>query len=196
MNAFAHFCRYAVGLDGPDTQVTDSELSVILKYSREAKVLVEIGCYEGATTAALAASAPAGQVYSIDPFFKGRLGICYGYWIVRMQLLRKGIHNVRLIRALSEEAVKKFAPAADFLFIDGDHSFQAIERDWSAWFPKVKSGGVIAMHDCRISKNSPIELGTMRFYRECLPRWNGLREVDGADSLAVFQKLQVNASVR
>lgn len=35
----------------------------------------------------------------------------------------------------------------DFIFIDGDHSYEACAADIAAWTPFVKPGGVIAFHD-------------------------------------------------
>jgi predicted O-methyltransferase YrrM len=35
----------------------------------------------------------------------------------------------------------------DFIFIDGDHSYDACRADIAAWTPFVKRGGVIAFHD-------------------------------------------------
>jgi predicted O-methyltransferase YrrM len=35
----------------------------------------------------------------------------------------------------------------DFIFIDGDHSYEACKADIAAWAPFVKRGGVIAFHD-------------------------------------------------
>jgi predicted O-methyltransferase YrrM len=37
--------------------------------------------------------------------------------------------------------------AIDFIFIDGDHSYEACKADIEAWTPFVKPGGVIAFHD-------------------------------------------------
>ena len=37
--------------------------------------------------------------------------------------------------------------AIDFIFIDGDHSYDACKADIVAWAPFVKRGGVIAFHD-------------------------------------------------
>lgn len=37
--------------------------------------------------------------------------------------------------------------AVDFVFVDGDHSYEACKADISAWTPLVKRGGVIAFHD-------------------------------------------------
>jgi hypothetical protein len=35
----------------------------------------------------------------------------------------------------------------DFVFIDADHSYEAVSRDIDAWKPKVKRGGILAGHD-------------------------------------------------
>ena len=37
--------------------------------------------------------------------------------------------------------------AIDFVFIDGDHSYDACKADIAAWAPFVRRGGVIAFHD-------------------------------------------------
>ncbi|MEY4939497.1 MAG: hypothetical protein RIQ93_1232 [Verrucomicrobiota bacterium] len=36
---------------------------------------------------------------------------------------------------------------ADFVFVDGDHSYAACQADISAWLPLLKRGGVLAFHD-------------------------------------------------
>jgi len=35
----------------------------------------------------------------------------------------------------------------DFVYIDGDHSYEFVSTDIKAWWPKVKSGGILAGHD-------------------------------------------------
>lgn len=35
----------------------------------------------------------------------------------------------------------------DFVFIDGDHSYEGVKRDVLAWLPKVKPGGWLMGHD-------------------------------------------------
>lgn len=35
----------------------------------------------------------------------------------------------------------------DFVFIDGDHSYNAVTQDIEHWLPKIKQNGIIAGHD-------------------------------------------------
>lgn len=35
----------------------------------------------------------------------------------------------------------------DFLFIDGDHTYESVREDWHNYSPMVREGGIIALHD-------------------------------------------------
>ena len=35
----------------------------------------------------------------------------------------------------------------DFVFIDGEHNYEAAKADIEAWWPKVRSGGLLISHD-------------------------------------------------
>lgn len=57
-------------------------------------------------------------------------------------------HLIHPHRMTSEEASKKFKDdSVDVIFIDGDHSYEGVKKDLECWFPKIKSGGVIAYDD-------------------------------------------------
>lgn len=47
----------------------------------------------------------------------------------------------------SEDAISKVTRPVSFVFIDGDHSYTAVKKDFELWFPKVAVGGVMAFHD-------------------------------------------------
>lgn len=37
--------------------------------------------------------------------------------------------------------------ALDYLFIDGDHTYEGAKRDFELYAPLVRQGGIIALHD-------------------------------------------------
>lgn len=54
----------------------------------------------------------------------------------------------RAKRMTSLEAAATYEDnSLDFVFIDADHSYEAVRADIIAWWPKVKPGGIISGHD-------------------------------------------------
>ena len=45
------------------------------------------------------------------------------------------------------EKVKEVSPIYDFLFIDGDHTYEGVKKDFEMYVPLVKEEGIILMHD-------------------------------------------------
>lgn len=53
-----------------------------------------------------------------------------------------------IMRMPSVEAAEEVADESlDFVFIDADHSYDAVSQDIKAWSPKVKLGGLVSGHD-------------------------------------------------
>lgn len=62
--------------------------------------------------------------------------------------LRKHSDRVLLLRELSVAASEEFDDESlDFVYLDGDHTAEAVRADLIAWWPKIKPGGVLAGHD-------------------------------------------------
>lgn len=56
--------------------------------------------------------------------------------------------KANIIRSTSVEAARSFEDGSlDFVFIDADHSYKAVKEDINAWYPKVRSGGILSGHD-------------------------------------------------
>ena len=54
----------------------------------------------------------------------------------------------RLLRMNFDQAAESFGDESiDLLHIDGEHTYEAVGRDFRRWWPKVKPGGVVIMHD-------------------------------------------------
>ena len=51
------------------------------------------------------------------------------------------------IQKRSEEVAKTWKDSIDILFIDGEHSAPSVKRDFDLFYPFVKQGGYVALHD-------------------------------------------------
>ena len=53
-----------------------------------------------------------------------------------------------MMRMTSDEAANHFTNRSlDFVYIDGDHSYQSVLNDLKLWWPKLKIGGILSGHD-------------------------------------------------
>jgi cephalosporin hydroxylase len=97
---------------------------------------------------------PDGTIVSVD-LPGGKFG--GGYSPLRTPIYRRFARSkqkLHLMRADSHQpgtldAVKKLFGGSeiDFLFIDGDHTYDGVKRDWEMYAPLVRRGGIIAFHD-------------------------------------------------
>lgn len=62
---------------------------------------------------------------------------------------------VKVVRAYSVAAASNFPDEYfDWIYLDGNHTYQAVSEDLNTWFPKIKKGGFICGHDYMI-RNVP-----------------------------------------
>jgi|TARA_X000000950_G_scaffold43097_1_gene48155 predicted O-methyltransferase YrrM len=47
----------------------------------------------------------------------------------------------------SISASKEISEALDFIFIDGSHTYESARNDYKYWKPKLRNGGILAIHD-------------------------------------------------
>ncbi len=83
----------------------------------------------------------------------------------KIKLIRKDSHSLE-----SLNSVKKILKEnnLDFLFIDGDHSYEGVKKDFELYAPLVKKNGLIAFHD--IVQGSPENVGGVPIF------WQQLKE--------------------
>lgn len=96
------------------------------------------------------------KVYAIDPYMPyddGPGGYVTQEVIDRVkQCMLNNIEphkdKVEFINKMSKDAVKDIPDdSLDYIFIDGDHSYEAVASDMEIYYSKVKSGGIFAGHD-------------------------------------------------
>jgi len=170
LKVLTHFALWAAGLAQAETQTTESERDALARAARGRLRLVEIGVWHGVTTKRLRAEMdPSGVLYAVDPFEPGRLGFSMQRVIAQREVSRVRSGKVRWIRSTSSVAAPEVLRegSVDFVFIDGDHSYEGLANDWTAWSTGVSPGGLIALHDSVSSPTRNIEeAGSVRFTRE------------------------------
>jgi hypothetical protein len=105
--SFLHLIRYLLGLDSAQSQTTVAEREALTRHGAGRRCVAEIGVFEGLTSGLLARAMSAGGIlYCIDPFFPGRLGICWGKIIARREIasVRPGPRIV-YVEKLSQEVL-------------------------------------------------------------------------------------------
>ena len=116
-------------------------------------VCVELGTFQGASAIPVARSIhrwggvlTCVDTWSADLFRAGATSP----WILvtcARNVVAAGVTNIRLMPTTTLEAARTWTEPIDYLYIDADHSYEAVLADLSAWVPHVRPGGVIAGDD-------------------------------------------------
>lgn len=190
-NALLHFIRFILNLDSAQTQTSDRERAVLKKYISTAKTIAEIGVFEGVNTGDFALYSPeAATVFAIDPFFKGSLRFNYGKYIALKDWRKKGIiSKIQIIEGFSWDVINQIPSYLDFIFIDGDHSFKGVCKDFEMYSKKLSPHGIIALHDARLFDNGWTESdwGPVRLVEEVIKPSGKWTIVDQVDSLVLIK---------
>jgi predicted O-methyltransferase YrrM len=146
-----------LGVIPPRSMHHPAEAALLGRLAGTARRAVEIGVYEGASGAVLArALPPGGELHLVDPFGlqssalrPGQRGTAWASRLVVARAARR--RNVRCVwhRTYSHDLGPRWSLPIDLLFIDGDHSEEAVRRDWDLFSPYVRPGGHVAFHDAR-----------------------------------------------
>jgi hypothetical protein len=142
----------------------------IIARARDGAVFVEVGAYLGRSSLYLAsrirASGKKIRVYAVDLWdgwlyddFSESSDVEYGkenwpelqdtFWHFIRNVRQAGVEDlIYPLKMPSEQAASLFEDGTlDFVFLDADHSYEAVRRDLEAWFPKVKRRGILGGHD-------------------------------------------------
>lgn len=200
MRPSAHFLLWLAGLARAQTQTTEAERKCLAKHAAGRRYLVEIGSWHGVTTRRLRESMPTeGLLYAIDPYPVGRLGLSLQQLIAHREVRRSDNGKVRWLRTTGVEAGRAHArmnlPLVDFIFIDGDHTYEGLRGDWETWSPLVAPEGIVALHDSRPTPNRRIEsAGSVVYTESVIVRDRSFEVVETVDSLTVLRRRGAAAS--
>lgn len=173
------YSRY-FGLIKPAQVRSEIEALLDLLSKEKPRVLMEIGTMNGGTLFLYARiAAEDAKLLSVDlPW--ARYG--YGYPKYKVPLYRTFVRpsqTLHLLRANSHEnptleKVKELldTQTIDFLFLDGDHTYQGIRQDFEMYSPLMTKGGIVGFHD--IAPHPPeTECDVFRFWNEIKLKYPG-----------------------
>lgn len=111
--------------------------------------VVEIGSYLGKSTAIIASSLPnhvefhAIDTWNNDAMTEGQKDT----WTTFIKNIDPWKHKVIAHKGTSHEISEYWYKPIDLLFIDADHSYEAVLSDLNDWYKYLRTGGVLLMHD-------------------------------------------------
>lgn len=194
MRVLTHFLLWNAGLARAETQTSESERACLARHAAGRRRLVEVGVWHGVTTCRLRRAMNAeGVLFGVDPYPPGRLGFSAQRAIARREVERSSGGEVRWLRLTGVEAARLLAeacePPLDFVFIDGDHSYEGLRGDWEAWSGLVAPGGVVALHDSCSSAEREIEdAGSVLYTRDVVRRDARYELAEVIDTLTVMRR--------
>lgn len=120
------------------------------------EVVVELGTHYGVSFFAFCQAVKDGQIaarlHAVDTWKGEEHSGLYGEEVI--ELVRRVIQShyadldIGLHRCLFDDALREFDDESiDLLHIDGFHSYEAVQHDFTTWLPKLAAGGVVLFHD-------------------------------------------------
>ncbi len=167
-----------------------SEIVALAKMVEELKpkTVVEIGTSTGGTlfiwsrlskkdAHLISIDLPGGENNWAYPLWKGSFYRKFAVPPQKMDLIRDDSQTKETL-----EKVRKMLDGKpiDFLFIDGDHSYQGVKKDYELYSPLVRQGGIIGFHDIVQSPVTTIvgvqvlwnEIKNGKNFKELVENWN------------------------
>lgn len=151
-----------------------SEIKTLLTYLSENKPgsMLEIGTAKGGTLFMFSQIASNDALIISLDLPKGEFGGGYPFYKIPLfKSFAKESQKIELVRANSHdkevfEKIKKMLSGkkVDFLFIDGDHTYEGVKKDFEMYSRLVKEDGIVALHDIPYHPQTNCEVN--KFWQE------------------------------
>lgn len=137
--------------DEPNAAVIESSepevsrtLYVLARLLR-AKQIAEVGVFRGATSRHLSSALAdngGGELNLVD---QSREALDYAAGVIGRPI--GVVVRCHQGNSTAPEVLAKVPSDLDLVFLDADHSELGVRRELEVWIPKIRSGGIIAIHD-------------------------------------------------
>lgn len=138
------------------THMTNDEKIKLYELAKSLSIganIVEIGSYLGASACCIASGLNKySKLYCIDSWNNDAMSEgtkdTFDEFLVNT---KKFEHLITPIRGMSYDVVDDIKKLTnnhiDMFFIDGDHSYEGVKKDWDLYSPLLKSGSIVVFHD-------------------------------------------------
>jgi len=141
------------------------------------KVILEIGTAGGGTLFLFSNIAHEEAILiSVDLYQAIEKRILFRYIGKEKQkifLIQGDSHSIETLRKI--EGILR-DDKVDFLFIDGDHSYEGVKKDFEMYSPLVRKGGIIAFHDIIPDYYTKYGIKTSSWAGEVYKFWDEVKE--------------------
>lgn len=100
-----------------------------------------------------------------------------------------GSHIKIFVQTTAAFAKKYKSKKYDYIYIDGDHSYQGVKFDFKSFWPKLSKGGYLLMHDVSVKGHLPEgEYGVHKLFEEISQTNPHLKIDHDFSGLGILQK--------
>jgi len=162
--------------DKTEGMISFEEATLLYELARQVngECIVEVGSYRGRSAVALGRGSLDGNsvpIYAIEPHeeFDGVLGGKFSPQdrgaFYKAMIDTSCYQIVRLVNLSSEIVAPNWNKKISLLWIDGDHTYNGVKRDFECWFPHLAADALIAFDD----SNDP-DLGPRQLINELVKK--------------------------
>jgi hypothetical protein len=139
-----------------DFEALTNIIDIIYNTINKPLKMVEIGSYSGESTEIFLKTNKIQVLYSVDPYepitdkkyliSKSNMDLVEQKFITRLNTYIKENKLIK-IKLKSADYINMFSDIVDFVYIDGDHSYESVKNDINLWKSKINENGFIGGHD-------------------------------------------------
>ena len=135
-----------------------ASISFAKKHFKQKEVVAaEIGVAYGSNALSMFMELQIKQFYAIDPYVDytdngstirhEKIHAEDSQLNYAKNILKKHSRKIIWVRGFSADVVDRIPNDIDFVYIDGNHSYDFVKKDIELYYPKIKEGGIIGGHD-------------------------------------------------